>query len=318
MRILELKQMNKQLLFIHIPKTAGTSFRQAAEKYFGKEHTFYDYTPNSVETSSQIINKIYNAKDPYAFYALLQNHPHSFLSGHFPVVKYTALYETQNVVSFVRDPVSQVISHFNHFKTHSNYKNTIEEFILEPRFQNIQSRMLANKPLSLYGFLGITERYEESIELFNTIYSTEIEVIHTNKKHKEAMNVGELDDELIGKIKKVNAKDIAFYESVCKQFEIRKSLYKDVQLFTYGFIQEVTDTKVKGCAFQNNSNEPVKIEIYHGNNLITTVEAKDYRPGLIKQGVPRRGFVGFEYSWKDDEMDKNEIYCRVYNTQQII
>ena len=45
---------NYPLFFIHISKTAGSSFRVAAERYFGKEHVFYDYGPKANETNPDI------------------------------------------------------------------------------------------------------------------------------------------------------------------------------------------------------------------------------------------------------------------------
>ena len=82
---------NDHILFVHIPKTAGTSFRIAAQEYFGKKNTFYDYSSKSDETSKEIIDTVYSAKDPYKFYSMLSKHEHSFLSGHFPVLFYAML-----------------------------------------------------------------------------------------------------------------------------------------------------------------------------------------------------------------------------------
>ena len=45
---------NFPLFFIHIPKTAGSSFRVAAEQYFGSEATYFDYGNGSKETSESI------------------------------------------------------------------------------------------------------------------------------------------------------------------------------------------------------------------------------------------------------------------------
>ena len=57
---------NYPLFFIHISKTAGSSFRVAAERYFGKEHVFYDYGPKANETNPDIRTLDYEKRDRYA------------------------------------------------------------------------------------------------------------------------------------------------------------------------------------------------------------------------------------------------------------
>ncbi len=318
MKISDYVAMSKHLVFIHIPKTAGTSFRKAAEQYYGKEHIFYDYSPSSSETSPEIVEKIYNDDDLYAFSLTFKEHMHMFLAGHFPVAKYYSLFETQNVISFVRNPVAQVISHFNHYTTYHNYTKSIEEFILEPRFQNIQSRLLLHKPLGLFGFLGITEQYEDSIALFNAAYGTDFAYLHNNKKQEGTLSAENLDRDLLKKIEDLNRKDIVLYDAVCQQFETRKKLHRQNQPYTYGFIQSVTDTTLKGCAFQAHCDDAVDIEIYHNDQCIAEVKAKDYRPGLLNQGVPRKGFIGFEYDFGNAEINAEEIRVVVKRTGQVI
>ena len=38
-------------VFVHIPKTAGTSFRLGADQYFGEKMVCRDYGPKAPETS---------------------------------------------------------------------------------------------------------------------------------------------------------------------------------------------------------------------------------------------------------------------------
>ena len=45
----------QHLLFVHIPKTAGTSFRLAAQQFYGENNVFFDYGLESVETSKEIL-----------------------------------------------------------------------------------------------------------------------------------------------------------------------------------------------------------------------------------------------------------------------
>jgi len=309
---------NDHILFVHIPKTAGTSFRIAAEEYFGKENTFYDYSSKSDETSKEIIDTIYSAKDPYQFYEHIAKLDSSFLSGHFPVGKYAALYDTLNVVSFVRDPVEQVLSHYNHYKNHHAYEKGLKAFIKEPRFKNIQIKFLRQKNLALYGFLGVTEQYNTSIDLFNSVYDTDLPKIHINKTKKDSLEIEELDQKTLNLIQRMNTKDIVLYDAVRLQFEVRKNLYANNQPFTHGFIQKITEDQISGLAFQRESDESVEIDIYKGDDYLETVQAKNFRAGQVHRNISRKGFIGFDYLYEEDDVLDDKFHAFVKITGQEI
>ncbi|MEA3491829.1 MAG: sulfotransferase family 2 domain-containing protein [Campylobacterota bacterium] len=309
---------NQHLLFIHIPKTAGTSFRLAAKDFYGEENIFFDYSPDSVETSSEILDSIYIKKDPYELYRELTKKPLSFLSGHFPEKKYMMFYEATNIISFVRDPVKQVVSHYNHHIKYLDYKKEFYDFINDARFQNIQSRLLSRRNIGMYGFLGVTDQYDKSIEIFNAVYQANLLSIYENRSDNSTVNAEEIDKNIIDLIYRFNEEDIKFYKSVCHQFEVRKKLYEQNRPFTHGMIQKRNKTAIMGCAFQLNSDSPVSIDIYHHDKRLTTLKANLYKPGLMSQGIPKKGFIGFHYRWSDDKIDNQDIHCIVKETGQEI
>ena len=56
------------IYFVHIPKTAGTSFRKASETFFGLRHVVYDYADDSNETSPFILDIVYGEEQGKKMY----------------------------------------------------------------------------------------------------------------------------------------------------------------------------------------------------------------------------------------------------------
>jgi len=289
--------MNKKILFIHIPKTAGTSFRIAASDYFGAKHTFYDYGKQSEETSIEILNFIYKHNEPYSLLQRFKESDNVFLSGHYNVAKYMHLFDTLDVITFVRNPIKQVVSHYYHFKTHHNYKGTLYNFIKEDRFKNIQSKFLKGKPLELFGFVGITEEYEKSLSLINSYYGIDIKALkmNTNQMLKE-----EISDEVVRLIEEENVEDIKLYKRAKEIFDKRVECFNQNIPYKHIWIEQQTKYSLKGVAFVKDDNSVTTIDMLVDNKP-KKLYAKHFRMDLLHHRVPRDGFVGFEYQDKDNK-----------------
>ncbi|MAJ68062.1 MAG: hypothetical protein CL584_00205, partial [Alteromonadaceae bacterium] len=212
---------NYPLFFIHISKTAGSSFRVAAERYFGKEHVFYDYGPKANETNPDIRTLDYEKRDRYAAGMKIVEKA-KFLTGHINHPKYAPFIPAKNAITFVRDPIQQVRSHYEHFTRHHRYKRSFTEFVNEPRFKNVQYKAFQGTWPDAIGFIGLTERYNESLALINKMYSIDIQGLDINKNTEKKSSSYELSGEEIALIKKHNKEDFKLYEYALTRFERQK------------------------------------------------------------------------------------------------
>src|SRR5580658_4341992 len=95
------KELIRQLVFVHIPKTAGLSLHSALENIYGKQSTL----------------RVGNEEDLQRLRQLPDNQviDKTFLSGHF---FYNDIKNRRRpdalLISIVRDPVKRILSNYNY------------------------------------------------------------------------------------------------------------------------------------------------------------------------------------------------------------
>ena len=177
---------DEQLYFIHVPKCAGTSFISLVDER---------YVIDEIVSTHYDINKLKNeiTDEQLAGYR--------FIRGHFPYdLVVPRLPRQPRIITFLREPVTRLISNFQMRQRVSDplvgmqetLKNTtLDEFVEQPElikiFSNRATRLiggmtkgnagalvpnleLAKERISNFDFVGIVERFNDSLEMFCYIF----------------------------------------------------------------------------------------------------------------------------------------------------
>ena len=286
--------MQLPIIYLHIPKTAGTSFRKSAEQYFGPEQVLNDYGEKSSSTSEDIRSAFYTANDV----ARLRKTgvEHKFLTGHFTLAKYREIFPDSPVVTFFRNPVDRVVSEYVHFASHYDFDGDLREFYTRPQFQNRQHTSMSDCSPSDIDFFGITEEYEVSLQMFNKRYDTNFPLVKLNVGRYKGLADSVATDNELAEIEELNQKDMELYRKALMEFEKQpcsnEHSFKTMKRFC-GSIGQVNRGRLIGWMIDRESIEPANLCVYINGNERAKLTADVYREDVQRKGLHVNGKCGF-------------------------
>ncbi len=211
---------NLELISIHIPKTAGTSFYAILQDIYGKSH--------SIE-----VKREQSRANAGKFQRIL--HPeHRVLHGHFHFEEIQNLYDPARVrlVTWLREPVNRVISNYYFFNrkvnedpNHSEWHRRDEPLEVYAHYEENRNRMskfLKGIDLNDFSFIGIQEYFEEDLKRFASLMNwpePQNRKENTNRDYKAKFPP--VSPELRLQIQKWNADDVALYHQALKNRQSR-------------------------------------------------------------------------------------------------
>jgi hypothetical protein len=265
----------KRIRFLHIPKTAGTTF----------EHMLSRMYPGKLFIFSGILNQDF---EKYAKLSQDEKEKISLFTGHAPLI--TGIQEIDNTptITLLRDPVERVKSFCQHVREgKSPYlleRFPPEKFNLDAfldsgnqELNNLHARnILGNRDFNLLeippresvdqalallqnyivGF-GIVEYFDESLLLFQKQFNWQWP-FYLNLNIKDNTRILEFQDSHIEKIRNLNRIDIDIYQAACEIFE--NSLVTHSGFFD----QNLSRFKRRQILFQKSVNlHPYAYKLFH-------------------------------------------------------
>lgn len=299
------------LFFMHIPKTAGTSFRLGAQQYFTPERIVYDYGVKSAETSQIAHDCLYNGEfDLWRFKRGCEDQNAGMVGGHVNIGRFVHLFGVCNTLTFLRDPLQRMASEYAHFVRHNGYEGNFHDFYSRQVMRNRLSKLLRGVDVEAVGFVGLTERYVESLDMLNGLYG--VDVSHrTDNRAKASLDMKhEIGPEDEKRLNRLNQDDIALYEKTRSLFQNRLSMYRQGLPYAHARLQKTDERHLAGYAWwAAGGDEPVAVEAWVNGSCAGTVTAVDFRLGLCRLQPPRGGYVGFRFPL--ELVPGDQVQCRV-------
>lgn len=209
------------LISVHIPKCGGISFQHVLRKIYGKRRVWLNYGTFFDKT-----------------HARLDLIPRGTLCihGHFLSDTFDDLVPKPDLVTWLRHPVERVVSTYYHFLRHPDPANsccrellekglTLEEFAELDLMRNEATRYLAGKPLSAFRFVGIMERFQESLKIFGENFGITVpfEPPHENLNPLRTTTDYPISSRTYERILALNHRDLPMYELGNAELGARKT-----------------------------------------------------------------------------------------------
>lgn len=198
-----------ELVSIHIPKTAGTSFQQVLEaQYSGNALMRLDFEYVQEDQGEPVL-RAKNKTDQKLLDRLVRTGeiPENVkaLHGHFTfpdIQRFLADSSSVQVVTWLRQPIERVISNYNYLnelleaeiqdrpralRLVKRLKRTIYEFASLPVNADKYQIYVGGKNLDVFDFVGLTDHFDQDmVQLAEMLNWSMPETVHVNKTPRKS------------------------------------------------------------------------------------------------------------------------------------
>lgn len=239
------------ILAPHIPKTGGCTFLQVLKQVFGHRLFHHNrWKDQSLSLPNRLLSQWAGRQGIVPAWT-------ACIFGHFPLPNYAKHFPQATCVTWLRDPAERVASEYHYLKRYfakqgkpdfnnrlgfqllMEKKISLAEWVQLPQMRNVQTAFLGNRPIQEFAYVGITEDYEASVELFLRMFSRKhgmaFEAQNTNPDRKGSNY--EIDGGVRHLIRTRHQEDVRLYQEgvehylhLCRHYGVTTTVAKTMAL----------------------------------------------------------------------------------------
>ncbi len=233
------------LVFVHVPKTAGTTLKKVFARQYGHESLFKTQPEEDLEGTVSRLRDLDRAERQRV----------RLIQGHMPFGIHEALGAPVRYVTMLRNPVDRMVSHYyyarripDHYLYDAVHSMSLREYVetsgggISLEMDNGQVRSIAGAPHHLveagecsremldmakrnlalrFDAVGILERFDESLLVFRRAFDWRIPLYIRRNVTKDRPSVREIDDQTLAIIEEHNRYDLELYRFAVELFDSR-------------------------------------------------------------------------------------------------
>ena len=202
-----------EIISVHIPKTAGSTFGQVLAEIYGNSQVLFD---NPLLDS---VNQL-PAINPYI----------RAIHGHFPISKYVGCFPEVKRIVWLRHPIKRLLSHYFYLKSFSEVHNndpihrlvieqqiSVVEFAEQEGMFNVLSGFTNGLQLTDFYFVGIQEFFVDDLIDLKTIlrwpgFGVGQFNLNPNREYNSKSSEVLADRKIVDKLTSILSQDIVVYQ----------------------------------------------------------------------------------------------------------